>query len=389
MNPTRPKVCHIIHDGSEYGGGATFSLAYFPAYKTQFDTFVITGRDGTLAEKLTARGVRTLTLPMERPWRCVLSWPKLWAILRRERPDVVVVHGQWGGFFGALAARQAGIKVIIYITHFPSFYADWDLPRVIRNRIAEELTCRWVTKVVCLSSAGRYQYLLRRLAPESKLLHIPNGLDPSALTEKLPRATLREEMGLPADNDDPIVMSVSRLAYQKRIDWLLRAWAIVQTRNPRARLVIVGSGPEEQALHDLARELKLERCHFLGARPHGYRYFEAADCGVICSMFEGHPLALIEAMFVSCPMIGTVADGIGETILDSTTGLLARPADPPALAEAILTMLADPARAREMAEAGRRRAYEFYHFDRILEQQLQLIWSELKRSQPDEILSPA
>jgi glycosyltransferase involved in cell wall biosynthesis len=375
----RAKVCHIMHDGSGQGGGATFALAFFPAYNSHFETFAITGDDGNLAERLRARGVRTLTLPMSRPLRALFSWPALWRILRREKPDAVIVHGQWGGFFGSIAARAAGIKAIIYYTHFPSFYSDWDLVRVVRNRLAESVTCRNSSRVVCLSSAGRYQYLLRRFAPEERFVHLYNGLDPAQLSEIVDRKAFLQELGS-SSPDDQVVVSVGRLADQKRIDWLLRAWAVVEARAPRARLAIIGSGPDESALHRLAQELNLQRCRFLGSRSHGYAYFRAADCGVICSMYEGHPLALIEAMLVSCPMVGTSVDGIGETIVDGVTGLLVPPGDPAALAEAILALLSDPARAKEMGAAGRRRAEQLYHSDAILQRQIQLVRDELDRA---------
>jgi glycosyltransferase involved in cell wall biosynthesis len=282
-----------------------------------------------------------------------------------------VVHGQWGGFFGSLAARAAGIRPVVYYTHFPSFYTDWDLLRTVRNRIAESVTCRRVSKIVCLSSAGRYQYLLRRLADETKLLHIPNAIDPGHLRQTLSPDELRRELGV--TTDEPVVVSVGRLADQKRIDWLLRAWAVVEAQTPRGWLAIVGDGPEENALHQLAKKLGLRRCRFLGSRADGYRYFQAANFGVICSLFEGHPLALLEAMFLGCPMIGTNVDGIGETIVDGETGLLVPPADPAALARAILELLGDPARARNMGEAVRRRAEEFYRADKILPRQLQVV----------------
>jgi glycosyltransferase involved in cell wall biosynthesis len=377
---TRAKVCHIMHDGSGQGGGATFALACFPAYNTRFDTFAVVGNDGNLADRLRARGVRTLTLAMSRPLRCLLSWPSLWHILRRERPDAVIVHGQWAGFFGSIAARLAGIKTVIYYTHFPSFYSDWDLFRVVRNRVAESVTCRNSSVIVCLSAAGRYQYLLRRFAPEEKFIHLYNGLDPAALTEIVTRESLLRDLNPAASSDDQVVVSVGRLSDQKRIDWLLRAWALVEPAAPRARLAIIGSGPDEPALQRLAGELNLQRCRFLGPRSHGYAYFRAADCGVICSMYEGHPLALIEAMLVSCPMVGTSVDGIGETILDGVTGFLVPPADPARLAQAILALLSDPVRAREMGEAGRRRAEELYHAEAILQRQLRLVEEQLRRA---------
>jgi glycosyltransferase involved in cell wall biosynthesis len=377
MTSLRPKVCHIMHDGSGQGGGATFALACFPAYHADFETVAIVGAEGNLAERLRARGVRTLTLPMKRPLKALFSFPALWNILRRERPDAVIVHGQWAGFFGSIAARMAGIKVVIYYTHFPSFYSDWDFHRVLRNRLAESVTCKNSSVVVCLSSAGRYQYLLRRFAPEERFIHLSNGLDPSALTEVLSREDFLKQVAS-SSPDDQVVVSVGRLADQKRIDWLLRAWALIESRLPQAHLAIVGSGPDEANLHRLARELNLQRCHFLGSRPNGYTYFRAADLGVICSMYEGHPLALIEAMLVSCPMVGTTVDGIGETIVDGVSGLLVPPADPAALADAIFRLLSDPVRARQMGEAGRQQAERLYHSDEILARQIGLVKEQLE-----------
>jgi glycosyltransferase involved in cell wall biosynthesis len=369
----RPKVCHLMHDGSSSGGGATFAVTSFPAYVEEFDTFAIVGRDGDLAERLRRLGVRSVTLPMERPWRSLLSWPRLWKILQEERPDLIVVHGQWGGFFGAVAARAAKIGRIVYYTHFPSFYTDWDLARTIRNRIAESVTCRLATMIVCVGRASRYQYLLRRLADESKLIYLPNSVRPEALSATLDRTGLLRDLGLPHESTEPVAVSVSRLADQKRIDWLLRAWAQVEARSARGRLAIVGDGPEGGALRRLAADLRLTRCHFLGPQREGYRYFGAANFGVISSLFEGLPLAPIEAMFLGCAMIGTDVNGIRELIDHGKTGLLVPPGEPVALADAILELMADPERTRRMGAAARVRAEADYDAKEVLPRQLQLV----------------
>lgn len=383
MNPAsvkRPKVCHIMHDGTSRGGGGTFALTYFPRYHSHFDTFAIIGKKGDLVSQLRERGVRTFALGMDRPWRTFFSWPLIWNILRREKPEVVIVHGQWGGMFGICAARAAGVPIAIYYTHFPSFYTDWDLFRIIRNRLAETITCQLAAKIVCLSQSSRYQYLLRQLTKEEKFLYIPNAVLPPPLVNEADRQQLRRELDLPDEKEGPLVLSMGRLADQKRVDWLLHAWALVEARDPKARLIIVGGGPEEAALHRLTIELSLKRCSFLGSRSKGYRYYQFANIGIICSMFEGLSIALIEAMSCSCPMIGTHVDGIAEAIDPSITGLLVPPADPKALAEAILTLLADPARARQMGEAGRQRAIALYDANKILERQIQLVKDELAKS---------
>jgi glycosyltransferase involved in cell wall biosynthesis len=369
----RPKICHLIHEASSHGGGGTLALTYFPAYSGRFDTFVICGRQGDLADKLRQRGLRTLTLGMERIWRMALIWPALVAILRREKPDALIVHGQWGGMFGTLAARTAGVPVILYYAHFPSFWTDWDLGRIIRNRLTESVTCRFATRVVCLSPSSRYQFLMRHLVSEDKVVCIPNAVEPPAPLNEAERSRMRQELDLPDEKEGPTVVSISRLADQKRIDWLLRAWALVEASGTRAQLVVVGGGREEKALHQLARQLQLKRCRFLGPRSEAFRYYQLADLGVICSMFEALSLALIEAMFCGCPMVGTAVDGIADLIDSGRTGLLVAPGDPPALAKAILEMLADPKRAREMAAAARDRAYEHYQFKQVAEQQIALL----------------
>ncbi len=369
----RPKLCHLIHDGSAYGGGNTFSRSDFPAYLAEYDTFAIVGR-GELARRLRESGVRTITLPMARPWTALLSLPLLWFLLLRERPDALVLHGQWGGFFGALAGRLAGVRAVVYSTQFPSFYTDWTLFKIVRNHLAEKWTCALSDRVICLSWASRYQYILRRLVPTEKIVYVPNGVPPLDLTAAPDRAALLLELGLPADTVGALAVSVSRLTDQKRIDWLLRAWARVEQEDPAAILAIVGGGPDDASLRRLAAELRLRRCHFLGPRAAGYRYFHAADFGIICSLFEAaNAIALTEAMFVGCPMIGTAVDGIAETILPNETGLLVPPADPPALAAAILTFIRNPAQAQKMAQAALALANIRYRLDDVIAQQLKVV----------------
>jgi glycosyltransferase involved in cell wall biosynthesis len=377
LGEQRPKVCHIIHDGKSQSGGGTLSISYFPPYLAEFDTIAIAGNNGDIADDLRAAGVRTFTLAMDRPWRAVLTWPSLWNILRREKPDAVILHGQWAGLFGALAARAAGVPVIFYYAHFPSFYTDWDVLRTVRNRLAEGITCRLVTKVVCLSHASRQQYLVRRLAEEEKLVYIPNAASPVPLLDAAARQALRRELDLPEEKEGPLVISVSRLTDQKRLDWLLRAWKTVEASGTNAQLILVGGGVLESELRELAEQLGLKRYKFLGPRSAGRRYYEVADLGVISSMYEALSLSLIEAMFSGCPMVGTAVDGIAELIDSGRTGLLVPPADPPALAEAIVALLKDPARARSMGEAAREDANRFYRLETTIQRQIKLLKDEL------------
>src|SRR5437016_1324483 len=132
----KKKILHMI-GRTQGGGGRTTALEFFPAYRQEFQTGAIVERVGDLADQLRQMGIATHTLPMENPRTSPLMIPSLAAILRREKPDLLILYGQVAGFNGVLAARLAGVKKIIYLTCFPSFYTDWDLLRVARNRIVE------------------------------------------------------------------------------------------------------------------------------------------------------------------------------------------------------------------------------------------------------------
>lgn len=344
------KLLHII-GRTAGGGGRTVGLNYIAPCVREFETVAITGRAGDLAEQLELRGVRTHRVALDDPTRSVFSILKISRILRRERPDVVVLHGQPAGFTGGLAAKLAGWRNVAYFTCFPSFYTDWDFFRVWRNHLVERVSCRVSRLVFCTCEAARYQYLLRRLADESRLVCVRAGIDLEFVRPVADKAALRARLGL--DPERPLVVSVGRLVDQKRVDWLLRAWQSVGERNPEAELVIIGDGPERLALEALGRELQLKRCRFLGFQPGGHAFFEAADLAVVTTLFEAPGFTVLEAMAAGCPVVATAADGVAESVLRAGAGRLVPVADPGALGVAIVELLADRSLRERMAAGGR------------------------------------
>lgn len=366
----KPKVIHIQHE-SRGGGGMTLALEYFPRYLPHFETHAITGNLGPLPDRLWERGVTVHPLPLDRLGSALCSIPRIVSILRRERPDVVILHGQWGSFCGAVASWLAGIKRVIYYTQMPCFYTDWDFYRIARNRFVEKVCCSVATRVVSLSEAGRYQYLLRQLAPEEKLLHIPNGIDLAKLYLVADKTELRRQLGLPMDQ--PVVVSVGRLDDQKHVDWLVRAWPQVEAAIPTASLFIVGEGSEREGLERLARAEGVKNLHFVGRQPEAYRYFQAADLGVITSLFEGMPFSLLEGMACGCVMVGMAADGIAETIVNGETGFCVPVADVSALAEKIIYALSKEKQLEPMRQEARQRVEERYAMELVMAQQIGLV----------------
>jgi glycosyltransferase involved in cell wall biosynthesis len=169
----------------------------------------------------------------------------------------------------------------------------------------------------------------------------------------------------------PTIINVARLHGQKDHDTLLESFRLVRSVWPRAMLWIAGTGPEEKRLRQTAGEGVL----FLGHRTDIRHLLRRSDLFVLSSIWEGQPLAMLEAMVEAVPVVATRVGGVPEIVQSGVNGLLVSPGDPHALSQAMLACLEDPSRARAMGavaqkDIGNRRqqALQQYRetYDRIM-----------------------
>lgn len=292
-------------------------------------------------------------------WRWPATIRQLARLFRQSGVDGVVLHGQWAGPIGALAAKLAGVKHSIYIAHCPAFYHSTTLFRVIRNYIAEIIPCRSCQRVVTLSEGNYYNYLFRGWAPESHLVRIANGFD---TTTALPdREAFRQQNGF--DPNTRHCVFVGRLDDQKRPDWLIEAWAGAQSlRHPSTPpwlLWIVGDGTERSSSEALARELGVAgSVKFAGYQPEGLPWINAADLVVMSSLYEGHALVPLEAMACSRAIVAFAADGVTDSVVHGKTGLLCEIGDTQALGLSIARLLQSDVERETFGRNGRQLVHE-------------------------------
>jgi glycosyltransferase involved in cell wall biosynthesis len=188
-------------------------------------------------------------------------------------------------------------------------------------------------------------------------------------------AALPSSSSAPAHTaDGATVLFVGRLVERKGVIHLIEALGTMQDR-PHTRLVIVGDGPERPRLEARARQLGLsERVVFRGRVSDAElrRAYEGADVFVLPSVLdsrgdtEGLGVVLLEAMNYGVPVVASRIGGIVDIVTDNETGVLVPPGDSGALGGALQALLADPARARSLGEAGRRRLTERFSWDAIV-----------------------
>jgi glycosyltransferase involved in cell wall biosynthesis len=161
----------------------------------------------------------------------------------------------------------------------------------------------------------------------------------------------RRELG---GDGGPVLGFAGRLVERKGVIFLLKAMPAILARHPGARLVLAGDGPLQPALEDHCRRHDLSGAvRFLGFRRDVPALLAAIDLFALPSLTEGLPLVLLEAMAAARPIVACAVDGVPEFVRHAETGLLVPPASAPALAEAILQLLDDPARAAALGRAGR------------------------------------
>jgi glycosyltransferase involved in cell wall biosynthesis len=215
--------------------------------------------------------------------------------------------------------------------------------------------CQAVDLVISPSAGMRE--VLQKLGVSTSIEIIPNGVE-----LQLYRATsenCRPEFGF--SDEDILLIFSGRLGPEKNLDFLIRAFAGAAEAVKNAHLLVIGGGPEEQALKQAAAQSGAAgRIHFTGMLPYDElpRYLSMADLFVTASLTEVHPLSVVEAMASGLPVLGINSVGVGDTVEDGVTGLLSSP-DPAAFA-ALLTRLCMDRALRQRLGKGARKASEKY-----------------------------
>jgi L-malate glycosyltransferase len=288
-------------------------------------------------------------------------------LMREFKPDIV--HG--AVFEGVILASLAG-----RLARVPNIIAEETITPVGR-RWTGHLYYRYLISLaheVVAISQGVYDYLTRTLRlPDSKVRLIYNGIaEPRAASPGELKA-VRDHYGL--EPAMPVLGTVSRLAASrghapdahKRVADAIEAMAIVLLSRPDARLLIVGDGPARPYLEQLAREKGIEdRVIFAGFQAMTRPFFELIDVLLLPSRSEGLPLAPIEAMLASRPVIATDVAGSNEVVVDGETGFLVPLGQPQELARRSLQLLGDEALRHRMGKAGLKRARALFTEERYL-----------------------
>jgi glycosyltransferase involved in cell wall biosynthesis len=329
----------------------------------------LSGTGGAAAADLRDYGVAFLSLEMRKGLADPRGWLRFHRWLWRERPDVVhahLPHAAWLARWSRLAAPVPAVIDTLHSSHTGK-----------RGRRIGYAYSRWLPDhVTAVSHATAAAHLAAGMVREEHLSVLGNGIEVEAWQpDAHVRSAARRELGLA---DEFLWIAVGRLEAVKDYPTLLRALACEPAT---ARLLILGAGPLEAELVQLAAQLELERrVHFRGFEPNVQRWMQAADGFVLSSRYEGLPMVLLEAGASGLPAVATNVAGTREVIVDGANGWLAPAGDPHALASAMARLMQIPIEARlAMGERARRRVVEQFSLETVLDRWERLYEDLLRR----------
>jgi glycosyltransferase involved in cell wall biosynthesis len=286
--------------------------------------------------------------------------PRLYRLIRAERPDVVHLHSRIGAdVMGGIACRLAGVPVV------HSRRQDNPEPRWV-----VALKYRLHDRVIAISEGIAGVLLAEGLEP-AKVRCVRSAVAPEADQRPCDRAWFARELSVPEHSR--VVGVVAQLIPRKGHDLLLNALPSLLPTFPDLHVIFFGKGPREAELRAAIARLGLEgRVVLAGFRTDLPSILPCLTLVVHPALMEGLGVSLLQAATAAVPIVASRAGGIPEAVRDGVNGLLVPPGDAGALAAAMGRLLGDPCLARAMGEAGRKLMQEEFSVDAMVEGNLRV-----------------
>jgi glycosyltransferase involved in cell wall biosynthesis len=353
-----PKIRVLLTiDDASLGGGQMHVLLLAKYLKaTNFEVEIATEASGWLVDEAVKLDlvVHQIAISNNLTWQ---SFDDIRQLLRSHKFDVLHTHGGTAGFWVRLVI--AGFKnrpIVVHTYHGLHYlhitqFLDWNLLANFKQEIfkrIDRLLLNYTNRIICVCRSDYHKAIEAGVADLTKTSIVYNGIEIDKFSHSLNRASARQHFGI--GSTEFIFGNVGRLHEQKGHKFLLQAFAKI--RNV-ARLIVIGDGNMRDELVALADKLAIsDRVLFLGARADIHEFLSAIDVFVMPSLWEGQPIALLEALASGKPCIASAVDGIPEIITDGVNGCLINPRDVEALATAMDNAIENPHLFTKFADLG-------------------------------------
>jgi glycosyltransferase involved in cell wall biosynthesis len=362
IHPARVRVIHVITrlvvgGAQENTVASVLGLRQKSGVEVSLISGPATGPEGSLESEF-SRAPEILAIVPElvrpvHPLKDFLALRRLEKIFRAQKPVIVHTHSGKAGILGRLAAKRAGVPVIIHTIHGPSFGNFQNGLGNFIFRAAEKKAARLTGHFIVVADAMKSQYLAAGIGRPEQYTKIFSGFPLEPFLAAKNDLELRKKLGIAPD--DFVVGKIARLFKLKGHDDLFAAAPGLVRQNPKIKFLLVGDGEWRTRFENLAKSLGLEK-HFIftGLVPPNEvpKYVGIMDALVHLSLREGLPRALPQALAAAKPVVAYDCDGAREACLDGQTGFLIRPGDLKSLTEKITQLANDDGLRKKFGHSG-------------------------------------
>jgi glycosyltransferase involved in cell wall biosynthesis len=341
-----------------------------PAY---FKVTVLTLFESAFTNSLRQLGaeVYITNMDIDPPWRSIQFTTEL---IRHLKVDLVHAHLPRAHVLGGISARLTGIPAVGTVHGMDITSQELGICRTTGTHLT----------VVCYEA---YSQALALGLPADRLTLIPNGVDLKTYCANRTGISFRKAQHIPPNA--PLVGFVGRLAWEKGPDQFVQVAKYVHDQMPDVHFAMVGEGPMEAELAVLIDQAGLaDVFHLAGLWTNTWEVYPAFDILAQTSRVEGMPFCLLEGMACGTPVVAMGVGGVAEVVEVGSTGLLSAAGDWAGLGNAIVTLISNPERLKQMTHAARRRAEENFDLQDSIRLMANLFYRLLGRKSPQDIVLP-
>jgi glycosyltransferase involved in cell wall biosynthesis len=369
-----------VFDNMEFGGGERgFVQIINRLCRKKYNIMVACLSRGVLIEKIKGSGVQINSVDMQNRFNPMVIL-QLVSLMKRENVDIVHSQGTRADFFARVAAKLAGVLIVVSTVQMPVEGFDVSLVRKLIYTLLNRFSEHFVDRFIVVSDALVNTMVGYHKVEPQRVVKIYNGIekDEYGISDEeivCGRSRFRKEFGL--GEDVLIVGAIGRLVWQKGFEYLIGAIPEVSKKYPEAKFLLVGEGLLEDALKAKSKKLKIkDKIIFAGFRDDIKDILASIDIFVMPSLLEGLPMILLESMAMGKSIIATDIDGINEVLEDRNSGLLVPPKDSKALANSILDLIVHKSKACKMGEEARTVMNERFSVNTMVEK-VEAVYQEL------------
>ncbi len=350
----------FVNYNLDRGGAEEITLTYAKGLnKELFNVTVACFVGGTVSNEIAAlRDVRLLHITSKSR---IIRFLTMWKLARTTNTDIVHNVGCWYGLIVGFLVRARRVEMLqsMYL------WLNW------HERLRYGFYLLLANRIIAVSTAVKeFTIDFFPFVHERKFDIIYNSVDPTRFLGESDVASLRTELGL--REDQVVIGFVGRFSEQKGVSYLLEAAEAMSTTHPSAVFVLVGDGELRADMENRSRSIGLNNVIFAGFQRDIPKFLHMFDIFVLPSLWEGLPVAVLEAMAANLPVVATRVSGTPEAVLDGITGYLVAPRNVLELRARLSSLVEHPADRLRMGRAGRERVCTIFSSDTMIDATVQL-----------------